>query len=248
MDGGWRPSDSLIIFRESASSAPAGRAREDKKILQGDLVDGPPGGLVCFRCLTKGDEPLYQTILRDSSFFALLLQLDQDLAAEARAAGCACGGALHSARYPRKPRGGPDGLGAEHSVRLSFCCSVESCRKRVTPRSLRFLGRKVFFGVWVLLLPVLRDGPTRERLHRLEEVFFVSRRTLLRWRRFWREAVPGSRFWEARRGRFAVPVVAQRLPGALLEAFTGAADPSERVLAVLRFVAPLSCGCREQVF
>lgn len=191
---------------------------------------------------------MYQTILRDSSFFSLLLQLDQDLAAEARAAGCACGGALHSAPYPRKPRGGPDELGAEHRMRLSFCCSVEGCRKRVTPRSLRFLGRKVFFGVWVLLLPVLRDGPTRERLRRLEEVFGVGRRTLLRWRRFWREAVPVSRFWEARRGHFAVPVTAQRLPGSLLEAFTVAADPSGRVMAALRFLSPLSCGCREQVF
>jgi hypothetical protein len=191
---------------------------------------------------------LYQTVLRDSSFFALLLQLDQDLAAEARAAGCACGGALHGARYPRKPRGGPDGLGVEHCVRLSFCCSVEGCRKRVTPRSLRFLGRKVFFGVWVLLLPVLRDGPTRERLRRLEEVFRVSRRTLLRWRRFWREAVPGSRFWEARRGHFAAPVAVEALPGSLLEAFTGAAAPSERVLAMLRWLSPLSCGRREQAF
>lgn len=245
MDGGWRPSDSLIIFRESASSAPAGRARGDKKILQGDLVDGAPGGLVCFRCLTKGDEPLYQTVLRDSSLFSSLLQLDQVLADEARAAGCACGGALHSAHYPRKPRGGPEGLGAEHSMRLSFCCS--RCRKRVTPGSLRFLGRKVFFGVWVLLLPVLRDGVTRERLRRLEEVFDVSRRTLLRWRRFWREALPDSRFWEARRGRFATPVAVEALPGSLLEAFTGAA-PSGRVLEVLSFLSPLSCGCREQAF
>lgn len=188
---------------------------------------------------------MYQTVLRDSSLFSLLLQLDQVLAAEARAAGCACGGALHRAHYPRKPRGGPEGLGAAHSMRLSFCCS--SCRKRVTPGSLRFLGRKVFFGVWVLLLPVLREGPTGKRLRRLEEVFDVSRRTLLRWRRFWRETLPGSRFWEARRGRFATPVVVVALPGSLLEAFTGAA-PSGRVLEVLSFLSPLSCSCREQAF
>jgi hypothetical protein len=117
----------------------------------------------------------------------------------------------------------------------------------VTPGSLRFLGRKVFFGVWVLLLPVLREGPTRERLRRLEEVFDVSRRTLLRWRRFWREALPGSRFWEARRGRFASPLAVEALPGSLLEAFTQTA-PSERVLATLRFLSPLSCGRREQAF
>jgi hypothetical protein len=61
---------------------------------------------------------LYQTLLRDSSFFALLLRFDEDLAAEVRQAGCGmCGGALHSARYPRKPRGGPAMLGAEHRRR-----------------------------------------------------------------------------------------------------------------------------------
>ena len=191
---------------------------------------------------------MYQTILQDSGFFALLLQLDQDQAAEAREAGCACGGSLHRACYRRKPRGGPqEGLGAEHCVRLSFCCSVDGCRKRVTPPSLRFLGRKVFFGVWVLLLPVLRDGPTPQRLRRLEEVFSVSRRTLLRWRRFWREALPASRFWQASRGHFAVPVAVEALPGSLLEAFTAAA-PRERTLAALRFVAPLSCASPEQAF
>lgn len=190
---------------------------------------------------------MYQTVLRDSSFFALLLQLDKDLADEVREAGCACGGALHRACYPRKPRGGPEGLGAEHRERLSFCCSVEGCRRRVTPPSLRFLGRKVFFGVWVLLLPVLRDGPSPQRLRHLEEVFRVSRRTLLRWRRFWREVVAGSRFWESRRGHFAAPVALEVLPGSLLEAFPATA-PSGRVLAALRFVSPLCGGGREQAF
>jgi hypothetical protein len=86
---------------------------------------------------------LYQTLLGSSNFFALLLRFDEDLALQARAVGCACGGALPSARYARKPRGGPEGLGPEHAMRLSFCCSVEGCRRRVTPPSLRFLGRKV---------------------------------------------------------------------------------------------------------
>ena len=183
---------------------------------------------------------MYQTLLRDSSFFASLLQFDHDLAAQARQAGCPCGGALHSAHYPRKPRGGPQGLGAEHSLRLSLCCCVEGCRRRTTPPSLRFLGRKVFFGVWVLLLPVLRDGPNRQRLQRLEEVFAVSRRTLLRWRRWWREAVPGSRFWQARQGHFARPVAWEALPGSLLEAFSQDAPPRERALAALRWLAPLA--------
>jgi hypothetical protein len=186
---------------------------------------------------------LYQTLLRDSSFFSLLLRFDEDLATEVRQACCgSCGGALHSARYPRKPRGGPEGLGAEHRRRQSFCCAVEGCRRRATPPSLRFLGRKVFYGVWVLLLPALRDGPTPQRLNRLETVFAVSRRTLLRWRRWWREVVPHRRLWQARRGDWALPVAPEALPGSLLAGFSHLAAVSERVLAVLRWLAPLSVG------
>ena len=186
---------------------------------------------------------MYQSLLWDSSFFDLLLRFDEDLAAEVREAGCSfCGGVLHSARYRRKPRGGPEGLGAEHRVRESFCCAVEGCRRRATPPSVRFLGRKVFFGLWVLLLPVLREGPTAQRLSRLEEVFTVSRRTLLRWRQWWREVVPRSRFWQARRGDWASPVAEQALPGSLLVGFSPLAATSERVLSALVWLAPLGAG------
>ncbi len=180
---------------------------------------------------------MYQSLLRDSSFFELLLRMDEDLGAEVRQGGCPfCGGVLHSARYPRKPRGGPVELGGEHRRRQSFCCAVQGCRKRVTPSSLRFLGRKVFFSVWVLLLPVLREGPTPARLSRLEEVFAVSRRTLLRWQRWWREGVPQSRFWQARCGDWATPIAPETLPGSLVARFSHLATASERVLSVLRWL------------
>ena len=183
---------------------------------------------------------MYQSLLRDSSFFELLLRMDEEVGAEVRQGGCLrCGGVLHSARYARKPRGGPEELGGEHRRRQSFCCAEPGCRKRVTPPSLRFLGRKVFFGLWVLLLPVLREGPTPARLSRLEEVFTVSRRTLLRWRQWWREEVPQSRFWRARQGDWAVPVATAALPGSLLEAFVAITPSSQRVRAVLRWLAPL---------
>lgn len=185
---------------------------------------------------------MYQALLRDSSLFDLLLSFDRDLATEARRAGCACGGTLHSASYPRKPRGGPVGLGPEHAVRFSFCCGVEGCRRRVTPPSLRFLGRKVFWGVVVLLVPVLRQGPTAKRVERLCATFAVSVRTLRRWMRWWREAFAASRFFVAARGRFARPVAIEALPSALLEALCETGEPTERVLAVLRFVAPITTG------
>ena len=60
-----------------------------------------------------------------------LLALDVELAAQTRERGCPhCGGALHSARYLRKPRGGPWDVGEELAVRHSFCCARDGCRRR----------------------------------------------------------------------------------------------------------------------
>ena len=55
--------------------------------------------------------------------------IDQDTAARAHAAGCrACGGVLHRADYPRKPRGVAHAVLEERDRRrLSFCCEREGC-------------------------------------------------------------------------------------------------------------------------
>jgi hypothetical protein len=179
---------------------------------------------------------LYQSLLEDSRFQDLLLKLDADLAASVRRAGCGCGGVLHSAHYERKPRGGPAGLAPENAVRFSFCCATEGCRRRTQPASLRFLGRKVYFAVVVLLVPVLREGLSAKRHERLGGVFPVSVRTVRRWRRFWRETFVASRTWRAARGRFARPVSEVGLPLSLLEAFSGVVELEQRVVAVLRLV------------
>jgi len=112
----------------------------------------------------------------------------------------------------------------------------------VTPASLRLLGRKVFFGVVVLLGPILMERPTPGRVRRLQDRFLVSGRTLRRWRRWWRESVAASRFFAGAQGGFARPVAGDALPVSLLEAFATLADPVERVLAMLRWLAPLSLG------
>jgi hypothetical protein len=48
-----------------------------------------------------------------------------------------------------------------------------------------------------------------------------------------------SRVWQAARGRFATPISADAMPSALLEAFSGAGDTTDRLVAVLRLVPPL---------
>src|SRR5260370_29120665 len=104
----------------------------------------------------------------------------------------------------------------------------------MTPPSLRFLGRKVFFGMLVLLLPVLRDGPTPERLNRLCETFAVSARTVSRWRRFCRETFVTSRVWQAVRGRFSGPVSEGAIARALRRACAAPSGTEKRVSAVVR--------------
>src|SRR3989442_13817723 len=104
----------------------------------------PRGFLSPLPTKVKEAPSLYQTILNDASFYRVLLRFDDDLAEQARREGCGCGGKLHSARYPRKPRGAPEELQEEYSRRRSFCGAEEGCRKRTTPASFRFLSRRVY--------------------------------------------------------------------------------------------------------
>ena len=189
--------------------------------------------------------PLYATLLADARFHELLLTIDRDLADTCRAEGClACGGRLHSARYPRKPRGRPKTLagrlGPEHDRRFSFCCAVDGCRGRETPASLRFLGRRVYVAAIVVLMAILRNGATDARMERLSELVRVDRRTVGRWRRWWREGFTASLFWQSARARFMPPVDQAQLPASLLERLSG--DDAERLVGLLRFLGPVAGG------
>ena len=178
-----------------------------------------------------------QKLLGDATLYALLMRMDRDLAAKAREERrLLCGGSLHRANYPRKPRGGPPGLELGYLYRLSFCCV--KCRKRRTPPSVRFLGRRVYLGVVVVLVTTLQSGWTARRFARLREQLGVDRRTVERWRRWWKETLPQGPFWRGAKGRFAEPVEAGDLPGALLERFGG--DARTRLVALLRFLSPIT--------
>ena len=181
---------------------------------------------------------MWHALLRDTRFFALLTTLDQDLAEQMRTQGCSCGGRLHRADYPRKPRGGPADLSPEQERRLSFCCAREGCRRRTTPPSLRFLGRRVYFGAVVVVVTTLVHGVTPRRAEALRREFGVDRRTLARWRQWWRAYFPSSAFWRQRRARFSPSVAVAGLPASLLERFAAAGQPAGLV-SLLRFLAPV---------
>lgn len=174
-------------------------------------------------------------LLQDPRFFQLLLQIDVDLAAQTRAVKCQCGGTLHKADYPRKPRGCPNEARADYESRFSFCCS--QCRKRTTAMSVRFLGRRVYLSLIVVLLSSRRNGPTATRVN-LCEMLAVPARTLQRWRTWWTEHFPTTPLWQAHCARFMPPVETAELPASLIARFTGSA--AESMGRLLAFLTPLT--------
>jgi hypothetical protein len=117
-------------------------------------------------------------LLHDPKFLALLLRIDHDLAAQT-APMAAHAGVLHRADYPRKPRGCLPVRSQFFAVEL--CCS---CRRRSTSMSVRFLGRRVYLAVAVVVASAQRAGSGAPAA-RLALTLAVPVRTLERWRRWW---------------------------------------------------------------
>jgi len=174
-------------------------------------------------------------IIGNSRFEAFLASIDSDLAARAKSKGCAhCRGTLHSAAYPRKPRGLSDSAD-QPSRRHSFCCEI--CRRRTTPASVRFLGRRVYTGTVVVLVSAMDEGVTDRRIEDLRSVLGVHRRTLQRWRNWWRTVFAAIPFWSVARASLMPPPDTTALPASLLERFAG--PDTSRLAQCLRFLAPL---------
>jgi len=172
-------------------------------------------------------------LLQDPAFFLFLLRIDEEFAAETRGAGCRCGGVLHSARYPRKPRGCPVRVREDYSWRFSFCCA--RCDQRATPASVRFLGRRIYVAVVLTLI----SPPGGVAARALCDELAIPRRTLERWRSWWSRDFLRTPFWQSMRERFIPPIPILCLPQSLLERFE-ADTPAERLQRLLRFIAPLS--------
>jgi hypothetical protein len=176
-------------------------------------------------------------LLQDIKFFKLLLHIDHELAAQTRGVGCPCGGILHQANYPRKPRGCPNELRSVYASRFSFSCN--RCRKRATSQSVRFLGRRVYLALAVVLVSARLAGPTPAAT-RLAKALGMPLRTVQRWRDWWRDQFPLCAFWQATCARFMPPLAIGALPASLLERFGGATG--EPMMRLLVFLTPITVG------
>lgn len=181
-------------------------------------------------------------LLHDPRLYPWLSELDREMAQEARSGGCVfCGGRLDSADYPRKPRGGPPDLSEEYQRRLSFCCAEDGCRRRLTPPSVRFLGRRVYLGAVVVLISAMLQGASPPRSAQLYKLFGVSARTLSRWLRWWRTTFVESAFWKVTRGLLKTPPEPALLPLSLLACLEASHD-QERLVVMLKLLSPITTG------
>ena len=214
-------------------------------MIDSEAVFEPPRGLprggFCSpsECVkNETGETWCQKHLADQQLFQLLEKVDADFAQEAHQQGCLfCGGKLHRANYDRKPRGGP-----QWDWRHSFCCAKEDCRRRRTPQSVRFLGRKVYAGLVVVLVSTMIHGLNAERVRRIRKLLptdqQIDRRTLERWRQWWLDTFVRCSFWKEARARFMPLVCEQTLPNSLCARFE--IERRDRLLALLKFLAPIT--------
>lgn len=170
------------------------------------------------------------------SFVEELYREDLAEAERVRAAGCPhCGGVLHQAHYPRKARGIAELPELER--RESFCCA--KCRRRSTPKSVRFLGRKVYLGLCVLGALILRGrGIT---VAKICGCMGMSAETLRNWTRWWIDRVQHSGWWQVARSHL-MPALEE--PNFISELFGRFLAHAEGVKAafqkLLIFVSPIT--------
>lgn len=90
------------------------------------------------------------------NFHTHLLTIDSELAQAVQEQGCRhCSGSLHQAHYPRIAFGITSEIAPLYSFRFSFCCA--DCRRRTTPTSVRFFGRRRYVTTLFILLCASRS-------------------------------------------------------------------------------------------
>ncbi len=183
---------------------------------------------------------MYHPLLTDARFHNSLFDLDRLIAEQVRQSQCPlCFGNLNQSNFPRKPRGVPEDTDPDYHIRFSLCCSTDGCRKRFTPPSMRFLSRKVYSSVVIILIFLLKPETDESRLEAINTLLgtTLSVETLRRWRHFWTKDVPQTQTWK----RLAFSSVhAQNLPVSLLALFETTVE--QALIMGLKLILPLTAG------
>lgn len=176
--------------------------------------------------------------LPGASLYRFIQQIDLDTVRQAQASPCPhCGSRLDRADYERKPRG--VSLGSDDdSRRYSLCCRQDGCRKRLTCQSLRFMGRKVFLGFFILFSSSMDKASERRSINRISNDLSVSPQTLSRWLRYWRADFSKTTFWRREQGLFKPPFMEENHAAMLISRFRAQSQELQQWQALLTFLAP----------
>jgi hypothetical protein len=171
--------------------------------------------------------------------FGLLVRADEAMTRQVAAEGCpVCDGPLHRSDYDRKPRGALIAPSGEASMRrFSLCCGREGCRKRATPPSVRFLGRRVYLGAVVIVASIVALALQAAR--EIRQQTGVPSRTVGRWLGWWRGPFLGTEEFVTICARL-VGVDVGQVPASIVGRLAGTG--TERVRSMLEWLAPLTTG------
>jgi hypothetical protein len=175
------------------------------------------------------------SLMVDRKVFVVLMAVDQQLADAARAQRCPhCDGPLHQRNYHRKPRGGGCAdAGEAFTLRLGLCCGKPRCRKSLLPPSVRFLGRRVYLELAMLMACwfaiVSSSAPST----------CVPTRTVRRWLVWWTTRFTVLPTWRVICG--CMPGIDDKLlPHSFIERVAQGHSVDEWPLLAARWLAPLT--------
>jgi hypothetical protein len=182
---------------------------------------------------------MFEQITFGREFFVALKRIDEEIVQQVAGGACPrCGGPLHRSDYARKPRGAlMAAAGEEFLTRFSLCCGRDGCRKRATPPSLRFLGRRVYLGAVVIVASIVARALGAAAA--IREATGVPPRTTGRWLEWWRGPFVGTEVFMALRARL-VGVAEEELPASLVRRLGD--TPEGQVRSLLLWLKPLTTG------
>jgi hypothetical protein len=186
----------------------------------------------------------YLNLINNVTLFRSLYAIDLELAEKCRNGRCqhdGCYGPLHEAYYSRKPRGVNLKIPDEYSIRMSLCCGW--CRKRTLPKSCLFFGRKVYWGVVIILVTAAIQGTKKHNITELCIRFGMSRRTIGRWVSYFELSFSKTKQWLNLRGRLSADVWDNLLPLTLVKQFLLDEEKIHPMDALCRLMRFLASGC-----
>jgi hypothetical protein len=92
----------------------------------------------------------------------------------------------------------------------------------------------------VILITAMQHGATPRRVRELSELTGADRRTIDRWRVFWQDVFPQTRFWRTARGRLVPRMEVRTFPRSLMDAFFHAGATESAWGNLLKFLSPIT--------